>query len=156
MGIIPHIFTGTMRLLVTKHSDYFSVHAFPRTAGDGTQKFWWATTSQRAKCWEQKDDFERDKEAPSNTEMYTWLYRKIFQCRHTLLVKASFILYSHASEDSCITCLSSKLNTSSCTCNSLHNYLHLNGGSEFFQIRMGDLYFFILASNNHSAEPNEL
>lgn len=144
MRIIPRIFTGTMRLLVTKRSDFFSVHAFPRTAGDGTQKFWWATPSQRAKGWEQKDDYGRDKEAPSNTEIFTWRYRKIFQCRHTFLVKASFMLYSHASENSCITYLSYKLNTSSCTCNSLHS-LDLNGGN-----------FFILASNNHSAELNQL
>lgn len=41
-------FTGTMRLLVTKHSDFFSAHAFPRTVGDGKRKPCWATTSQKA------------------------------------------------------------------------------------------------------------
>lgn len=42
MRIIPHIFTGTMRLHVTKDSDFFSVRAFPRTAGDGKWTFCWA------------------------------------------------------------------------------------------------------------------
>jgi len=38
-----------MRLLVTKHSAFSSVHAFPRIAGDGKQKPGWATTSPRKK-----------------------------------------------------------------------------------------------------------
>lgn len=91
------------------------------------------------KAWGQKDDYGRECEAPSNTESCIWLHReKCAMEAQLLLVKASFILYSHHLEDNRITYLSSKLNRCSCICSSQHSCL-----------------FFIIASNYHAAKLNQ-